>query len=258
MRVVTAVATLTRGCSLQQSNVPSQGPRHGLGGASRPANVRGTSRRQGREAAGIFRGFGSRRWGPFLGGTRRSGRRGHLRLWEHGGALVLRQAGRVTVALSESIGVGWEVIPMADAKQVVEHGWQSYIQHDLDSLLEVYAEDAVLTVPGARPAEGREAIGRVWSSFLGAFPNDSPTIERILADGDTVIVEFRSGGTNSGPLLLPTGEMLPATGRHVELQGISISDVEGGRIKRETFYWDTVSFLTQLGLIPEAAALPTA
>jgi steroid delta-isomerase-like uncharacterized protein len=148
---------------------------------------------------------------------------------------------------------------MADAKHLVEHGWQAYIQHDLDSLLEVYAEDAVLTVPGAPPAEGRDAIGRVWTSFLDAFPNDSPTIERILADGDTVIVEFRSGGTNSGPLLLPSGEMLPATGRHVELQGISISDVAGGRIKRETFYWDTVSFLTQLGLMPEAAALaPTA
>jgi steroid delta-isomerase-like uncharacterized protein len=145
---------------------------------------------------------------------------------------------------------------MADAKQVVEHGWQAYIQHDLDSLLEVYAEDAVLTVPGAPPVEGREAIGRVWASFLDAFPNDSPRIERILADGNTVIVEFRSGGTNNGPLLLPTGEMLAATGRRVELQGISISDVEGGQIKREAFYWDTVSFLTQLGLMPEAAEAP--
>jgi ketosteroid isomerase-like protein len=143
------------------------------------------------------------------------------------------------------------VIRMADAKQVVEREWQAYIQHDLDSLLEVYAEDAVLTVPDAPPAEGREAIGEMWKGFLDAFPDDSPTVERILVDGDTVIVEFRSDQTNSGPLLLPSGETLPATGRRIAFQGVSISDVEDGQITRETFYWDSVLFATQLGLMPE-------
>lgn len=145
---------------------------------------------------------------------------------------------------------------MASAKELVEQAWQAYIRHDLDALMEAYAADAVLTVPGAPPAAGREAIREVWSSFLTAFPDDGPTIERIVNEGDTVVVQFSSGGTNSGPLLLPTGETLPATGRKVQLSGMSISDVVDGRIKRETFYWDGFSFLTQLGLIPEPATSP--
>ena len=111
----------------------------------------------------------------------------------------------------------------------------------------------MLTVPGAPPAEGREAIRQLWSTFLDAFPHDSPTITRMTAEGDVVAVEFRSSGTNSGPLTLPTGGTIPATGRRVELTGVSISEVEGDHIKRETFYWDSASFLMQLGLIPEPA-----
>ena len=83
------------------------------------------------------------------------------------------------------------------------------------------------------------------------FQTMAPTVERILVDGDTVIVEFRSDQTNSGPLPLPSGETLPATGRRIALRGISISDVMDGQITRETFYWDSVLFATQLGLMPE-------
>ncbi len=142
---------------------------------------------------------------------------------------------------------------MASAKEVVQRAWHAYAQHDLDAVLEAYAEDAVLTVPGAPPAEGRAAIRQTWGSFLTAFPDDSPKIERIVGEGDTVVIEFSSSGTHSGPLALPSGETLPATGRTVEISGISITDVRNGRIRRETFYWDGLSFLTQLGLIPETA-----
>ena len=142
---------------------------------------------------------------------------------------------------------------MANAKDVVERGWRAYIARDLDALAAAYAEDAVLTVPGAPPAEGREAIRQLWSTFLDAFPHDSPTITRMTAEGDVVAVEFTSSGTNAGPLTLPTGDKIPATGRHVELSGVSISEVEGEHTKRETFYWDSASFLMQLGLMPEPA-----
>jgi steroid delta-isomerase-like uncharacterized protein len=143
---------------------------------------------------------------------------------------------------------------VSDAKAHVERAWQAYIRHDLDSLMEAYAEDAVLSVPGAPPAQGHDAIRQVWGSFLSAFPDDSPSITRIVAEGSTVVVEFSSGGTNSGPLALPTGETLPPTGRTVHLSGLSIADLEDGRIKRESFYWDSLSFAAQLGLLPEPAA----
>ena len=67
-------------------------------------------------------------------------------------------------------------------------------------------------MPASPPAEGPDAIRRTWAGVLGAFPDDSPTIERVLAEGDTVVVQFSSSSTNSGPIVLPTGETLPATG----------------------------------------------
>ena len=143
---------------------------------------------------------------------------------------------------------------MADAKDVVLQGWDAYRRHDLDGVLEAYAEDAELIVPGAPPARGRDEIRATWKGFLDAFPDDSPTIEKTVREGDTVVVVFTTTGTNTGPLAMPTGESIPATGRRVELSGVSVAEVADDKVVRETFYWDNASFLTQLGLMPEPTA----
>jgi predicted ester cyclase len=45
--------------------------------------------------------------------------------------------------------------------------------------------------------------------------------------------------------------LAPPTGRQVELKGITISRIEGGKIVEDWDSYDNLSFLQQLGLVPE-------
>ena len=57
-------------------------------------------------------------------------------------------------------------------------------------------------------------------------------------------------GTNTGPLSLPDGSTVPATGKAVRVRGCDIATVADGMIVRHHFYFDQMELLTQLGLAP--------
>jgi predicted ester cyclase len=46
---------------------------------------------------------------------------------------------------------------------------------------------------------------------------------------------------------------MPASGKHVEVTGISVDRFEGGRVVEGWTNWDTLGMLQQLGAVPEAA-----
>lgn len=77
-----------------------------------------------------------------------------------------------------------------------------------------------------------------------AFPDIVITTEKLMAEGDLVTVYWIVRGTNTG-----TGNGLPATGKEVELAGITIWRIVDGKIKEEWSAFDQLSMLQQLGLI---------
>lgn len=78
-----------------------------------------------------------------------------------------------------------------------------------------------------------------------AFPDLSILPEKLIAEGDLVTVYWIARGTNTG-----TGNDLPATGKSVELAGITIWRIVDGRIKEEWSAFDQLSMRQQLGLLP--------
>lgn len=127
--------------------------------------------------------------------------------------------------------------------------------HDLNPIGDLYADDAELTWPGMPTIKGRQAVVAFYAQMFGAFPDVKVRLKRIVEQGDAVAVEYESAGTNSGPLPLPTGEVLPATNKHVDLQAASVGIVDSdGRIKTQREYFDQAEILTQLGLVPQPAA----
>jgi ketosteroid isomerase-like protein len=118
----------------------------------------------------------------------------------------------------------------------------------------MYADDAELTWPGMPTFKGRQAVVAFYAQMLGAFPDVHGTLKRIVEQGDAVAVEYESAGTNGGPLPLPTGELLPATNKHVDVRGAWFGIVDrDGRIKTQREYFDQVEILAQLGLMPHPA-----
>ena len=83
------------------------------------------------------------------------------------------------------------------------------------------------------------------SMFFVAFPDGRVEVVDQVAEEDRVAVRWSFVGTHEGPL-----DSLPATGRKVELDGISIHRIEDGRVAETWEASNTLLFLQQLGVIP--------
>ncbi|MET9373362.1 nuclear transport factor 2 family protein [Streptomyces sp. NPDC002992] len=142
---------------------------------------------------------------------------------------------------------------MGEARTVMDRLTEAVTtSHDLKAVADLYAEDAVAITPDAGEVRGREAIVEYWRTMTEALPQATFTSERSYEIGDTAIDEGFYSGTNTGPILMPTGETLPPTGKDVRIRGVDFATVQDGRIVSYRLYFDQVEFLDQLGLLPEA------
>jgi ketosteroid isomerase-like protein len=49
-------------------------------------------------------------------------------------------------------------------------------------------------------------------------------------------------------MVTPTGEEIPATGRHGEVRAVQVFEFEDGKVKKLRSYFDLLTVLTQLGI----------
>jgi ketosteroid isomerase-like protein len=140
---------------------------------------------------------------------------------------------------------------MGAARQTIDRMTAAMVNHDVTALAAVYADDAVAVTPDAGELKGRDEVAGYLGGLLTAIPDFTwePLAEH--ESGDTSIDEGWVVGTNTGPLLLPDGSTVPATGRAVRVRGCDIATVAGDTIVRHHFYFDQMELLTQLGLVPE-------
>lgn len=118
-------------------------------------------------------------------------------------------------------------------------------------VLATYSTDAPVfeDVPaGARFVGGEEIVGNyrhLWDGFPGLFRR----IDRWTFGEDSAVIELTLIGTQDGPY-----RGAPASGRKLEFRIIGHFQFDAdGRIKQETAYYDTLTFMRQLGLGREDA-----
>jgi steroid delta-isomerase-like uncharacterized protein len=99
------------------------------------------------------------------------------------------------------------------------------------------------------PVRSREQMIRLQESFLATAPDQRLTVHMLVAEDDKVAALATYSGTQTGPM----GD-LPATGRPMESQFLSIFRIEDGRIAELWVEWDNLAMLTQLGLFPPPPA----
>ena len=142
---------------------------------------------------------------------------------------------------------------MASAREINDRYTAAAKARDLEAIGKLFAPDGRLEDPTGT-FEGREAVIGYWEGFFEAFPDIAPTDNITAVVGDTVLNEWSVSGTNTGRLETPEGT-IPATGKQVRLRGADVVEVRDGLIQSHRAYYDQVAFLTQLGLMPEAAAV---
>ncbi len=138
---------------------------------------------------------------------------------------------------------------MRGVRDLYERAMGFYNTGDLDGMADAYTEDAVQVTPDGT-FQGRAAIRGHWSQEKAAFPDRRVAIGLIVEQGDTIAAEWTWAGTHTGPLVLPDGTELPATGKRVEGKGVDVAQVRGGKAAVLHQYWDSMAVARQLGLVP--------
>jgi steroid delta-isomerase-like uncharacterized protein len=138
----------------------------------------------------------------------------------------------------------WRMSRSDKNKALVHRAWK--LADNPDVLDEVYAPDVVWHEPD-QEIRGLEQAKQFVTTYKTAFPDMTVTVEDMIVEGDKVVSRVTLRGTHQGE----TEEFGPPTGRQVELKGITISRIEGGKIVEDWDSYDNLSAMQQLGLVPE-------
>jgi len=77
---------------------------------------------------------------------------------------------------------------------------------------------------------GRSAIHDRLAKELAAFSDIAHRFVSYVEQGDAFADEWVFVGTHTGPLMLPDGTELPPTGKRVEVKGMELVRIRGGKI----------------------------
>ena len=142
-------------------------------------------------------------------------------------------------ATEEGAGVSVE-----ENKAIVLRAFEEINRGVLDAASGYVASDLALN--GAQV--GREAYKRRDEAMRAAFPDLRYDIEDLVAEGDTVVARWRMRGTHEGDLAGPT-MTIPPTGKRIDVWGMSLCRIEGGKVTENWESFDMMEFLGQLGVI---------
>jgi steroid delta-isomerase-like uncharacterized protein len=129
-------------------------------------------------------------------------------------------------------------------KAIARRSWEAVSQGDVDAQMEVYATDCVIHEPD-EDVQGAEGLRQFVGGILAAFPDMSVTVEDEIAEGDKVVTRWTARGTHRGEFL-----GIAPTGNRVEVTGITIHRIEGGKIAEEWEMPDNLGLMQQIGAIP--------
>ena len=138
--------------------------------------------------------------------------------------------------------------PASEASGLAEWiaGWEAL---DARRNAASYDKDAILVaVPTGETVRGRAAIRANIEALFAAFSGATARMPVVLVTGERAAAEWTFAGRYTGHLPgLP-----PGTGQFVEFRGVSVLELAGGAIRRNTRYFDLFALLAQTGAIPPA------
>jgi steroid delta-isomerase-like uncharacterized protein len=123
---------------------------------------------------------------------------------------------------------------------------EAFNEGNLGVVDEIVASDYVLHDP-TLPEEirGPEGVKGFVQMYRSAYPDTDITVEEQIAEGDDVVTRWTGRGTHQGELL-----GVPPSGNRVEVAGITIDRISGGKFAESWTNYDALGMLQQIGAIP--------
>ncbi|MEV8637647.1 ester cyclase [Streptosporangium sp. NPDC051023] len=120
---------------------------------------------------------------------------------------------------------------------------EAYNHGNVDVYDQTLTENYVAHAPGrGDKINGRDGAKHRVLALRRAAPDLRVTIDKLVADDDHVVTQWRLKGTHDGPF----NDLAP-TNRPVTLAGATIDRFVNGQVAESWHYWDTAHLDTQLG-----------
>jgi steroid delta-isomerase-like uncharacterized protein len=134
-------------------------------------------------------------------------------------------------------------------KLVEEHArssFDAFARRDAHGIGEHYREDCVVDIVPIGVYRGRQAIVGFFQEVFAAVPDLETTVTRLVAGETQAAVEWRMQGHFTGAPF----QGIDPTGKHVELRGLDLLEIEDGETVSNTAYYDGAAFARQVGMLP--------
>jgi steroid delta-isomerase-like uncharacterized protein len=135
------------------------------------------------------------------------------------------------------------------SKRIVREHFDRFNARDIDGLAALVSEDCVnhAAIP---QAQGRAGMRAIVEKLWRAFPDQTMTVDDVIAEGDKVVCRVTVTGTHTGKLDFAKLQ-LPPTGKRFTSTHIHVFRIADGRIVERWAERDDVGMMQQLGLMPQ-------
>jgi len=111
---------------------------------------------------------------------------------------------------------------------------------------DILATDIVMHHPSSpQPVVGVENVVGFLGAFRAGFPDMSMKVEFVFGDGEMTAVRWHMSGTHTATLF-----GIPASGRSVNVTGISLLRFSDGKVVEDWVSEDSLGLMQQIGVIP--------
>ena len=137
-----------------------------------------------------------------------------------------------------------------DNLRVIDEYFEALNTHDYGRVSRFHGEGYQFQAPDLPTWVDNEGNRTHFQQMIDLCSDLAMDPQEKIAGGDYVVVNFAVTGTNDGPIAMPTGQTIPATGRKAALPVSDTLLFKDGKIVRQTLYYDQMGFMMQLGLMP--------
>jgi steroid delta-isomerase-like uncharacterized protein len=137
---------------------------------------------------------------------------------------------------------------MGQARETVERFYELFAAGRIAESTALYAEDCITVMPGAGGLSQSEHE-QMGHAFKTAAPDARMVIEKVVENGEEIVVVGRFAGTHTGPMVSPSGE-IPASGNTLDLRFADYFRVRDGLVVDHQVLFDQMELLGQLGALP--------
>lgn len=131
--------------------------------------------------------------------------------------------------------------------QLITNVLSAWNAHDPETAAQYYTPDYFgRDVSQAEPHRGQDGLQRAMARCFRAFPDIHFTQDNLIIQGNTIALAWTAQATHLGRLM-----NIPASGRPVKVQGVSLLTIANGKIKEASYIWDVAGLLRGIGLLPE-------